>query len=436
MTRRLLRFALGSAFALSALAVKAQFSLDGQFVQRAEYRNGQGRIIAQDEAPAAFIAHRARLQAAYEKGSFSGYMSVQDIRTWGSSPQAKATDPFLSVHEAWAEVQLGEHWKVKTGRQELNYDNVRFLGNLDWALQARAHDFALVKYERENAKLHFGGGYNQDGIARSGNIFSLPNQYKAAQMVRYENQIGPLHFSLLFWNDGQQFVLRDSLGQVSDKGIRYRQTLGVPTLKYQLGNTTLSGFYYHQLGTDAGGHRVNAFNLSFQLTQQLDLAAEKGYKLHLSAGLELISGSEQGPASEVNRSYSLLYGTNHIHNGYMDLFFVGGAFENGPGLQDYFLRARYDMGPDCFVQVDGHQFYAAQNLAGAGTRALGTEIDFSAVYLLTDAVSLQGGYSRLFATETFAEQSGVSNPRSRQDWAYLMLIFRPTMKQKFIGILL
>lgn len=76
---------------------------------------------------------------------------------------------------------------MKLRRQELNYDKVRFIGNVDWLLQARAHDFALVKFEKNNQKLHFGGGFNQNQESLNGNILHSPNQYKAAQFVRYEN---------------------------------------------------------------------------------------------------------------------------------------------------------------------------------------------------------------------------------------------------------
>jgi hypothetical protein len=74
----------------------SQFSVDGQIVQRAEVRNGAGRLIGADQDPAAFIAHRVRLQTRYEMEDFTFYVSIQDVRTWGNTPQTKATDPFLS----------------------------------------------------------------------------------------------------------------------------------------------------------------------------------------------------------------------------------------------------------------------------------------------------------------------------------------------------
>lgn len=423
-----------------AISASAQFSIDGQIVQRAEYRHGFGKLIAEGEDPAAFIAHRARLQVAYKMEGFSFYMSAQDVRTWGNTSQVKATDPFLSVHEAWAEVLFSEKFSLKLGRQELNYDNFRFLGNLDWALQGRAHDFALLKYEKGDMKIHLGGGYNQDGQANTGNIFTVPNQYKAAQMMRYENKIGAFNLTLLFWNDGRQFTVTNSQGQVTDKGIRYRQTIGAPTLRYQLGNTTLSGFYYHQLGKDVTGKTINAFDLTAQVTQQIDFNQEKGRKLRIVAGAEILSGTSPGEDSD-NHSFSPLYGTNHLFNGYMDHFFVGGGFENNVGLQDYFIRARYDFGPKLFAQLDGHQFYshvrAFDTQGNRLDKSLGTEVDFSLGFIINKAVSLQSGLSRLFATGTYEQLQGLEdNAQNAQQWGYLMMIYRPTMKNRFIGILL
>jgi len=431
----------GLVMALSFTAAHAQFNIDGQVLQRSEFRNGFNRLINERDQPASFIAHRARLQAGYKMEGASFYMSIQDIRTWGNTPQVKLTDNFLSVHEAWVEGNLTANWKVKLGRQELNYDNARFLGNLDWALQGRAHDFALVKYEKDAMNFHVGGGYNQDAQTLTGNIFTIPNQYKAAQMARYENKWGKFHLSALFWNDGRQYIKTDDTGAIVEEGIRYRHTLGLPTLRYQMGNTTLSGYYYHQLGTDVGGRNINAYNASAQISQQVDGAAGTGRKLRATAGFEILSGTPNNDPSE-NRSYSPLYGTNHIFNGYMDLFYVGGAHENNVGLQNYYLRSRYDFGPKFFLQADGHLFYSQADVYrafGAGERMdnyFGSELDLTFGYIMNDAISFQGGYSQFFHTDTFEVVQNNGALKNNQNWAYLMLIFRPTMKNKFVGILL
>lgn len=422
----------------NSMRTQAQFTVDGQILIRSEFRHGYNRPFAEGLDPAGFIAHRARLQAGYKLDRFNFYMSVQDVRTWGSTSQANVSDGFLSLHEAWGEVDFGENWKVKLGRQELNYDNFRFLGNLDWALQARSHDFALVKYEKEKSKLHFGGGYNQDGQALSGNIFTVPNQYRSAQLVRFESALGKVDYTLLFWNEGRQWISRDAAGNVTDKGVRFRQTLGIPMLRTTLKNTTLSGYFYSQFGEDVNGKTVSAFNASAQVSQLL-VNTEEGKKWRATLGAELISGTD-AMGSDKNSSYSLQYGTNHLHNGYIDWFFVGNTWENSVGLKDFFLRTRYEFNPKFWIQADGHSFsaYADTILPGEGVTSkdknLGAELDFTFGWIIHEAVSLQGGYSQYFLSDTMRSLQA-QTLSDQQNWAYLMVVFRPTSKAKFIGVL-
>ncbi len=424
---------------LSTLPLHAQFKVDGQLIQRAEYRNGYSQLINSADHPAGFIAQRARIQASYVTDAVTIYMSIQDIRTWGNTAQVKASDNLLSVHEAYAELSLGESWKVKLGRQELNYDNFRFLGNLDWALQGRAHDFALVKYEKDEHKLHLGAGYNQNGQSLSGNLFTVPNQYKFAQMARYENRWDNFQFSLLFWNDGRQFIERNNQGEIVLAETQFRQTIGIPTLKYQAGNTLFSGFYYQQLGK--WGRPVSAFDINFQVTQTFDFKEAEGKNFRLAGGFEILSGTPMNDLSK-NRSFSPLYGTNHLYNGYMDLFYVGGTHENNVGLNDYFLKGRMTFSPQFFMQLDGHWFNSQAEVLPLNQNTdpmdshLGTELDLSLGYVFNDAISLQVGYSQFFATETMERVQNNGTLKDSQNWAYLMLIVRPTMKNKFIGILL
>lgn len=441
--KKLFLLGWGMLYILSCQTLFAQFKVDGQIVQRSEFRNGFGKLISDDEKPFSFIGHRARLQAAYEMENFTFYMSIQDIRVWGSTPQVKASDNFLSVHEAWAMAKLSDTWKLKLGRQELNYDNFRFLGNLDWALQGRAHDFALVMHEKENMKFHFGGAYNQASQALVDQPFLIPNQYKIAQMARYENKWGKVQFSALFWNDGREWQTYNTNGGLLDKGIRYRSTLGVPTLKYNSGNSQLSAFYYHQFGKDVAGKTLNAYNFSVAYNHTFPIDTEQGKVWTLSVGTEHISGTANNE-TETNNSYNPLYGTNHLFNGFMDLFYVGGAHENNVGLVDYFLRSRYAFSKKFFLQGDLHAFFAQNNIFRLEQTEsqeqldayLGTELDFSLGYIVNDAFSIQSGFSQFFNTDSFAYIQNNSNPKGTQNWAYLMLIFRPTMKNRFIGILL
>lgn len=253
----------------------AQFSFDGQYLQRAEYRHGYGQLMEPNQDYAALIGHRARIQGTWTKNRLTMFMSVQDVRVWGNTPQLKSSDGLISVHEAWCEYGFSDTWSMKLGRQELNYDNVRFLGNVDWLLQARAHDFALVKFEKNNHKLHFGGSYNQNQDSLNGNIYFSSNQYKVAQFVRYENKWDHFVLSALFWNDGRQFIRYDTTNTIVAKSIHYRTTIGLPQLRYSAGNTVISGFVYYQFGKDLKERNINAWNANIQVTQTVPLNQEK-----------------------------------------------------------------------------------------------------------------------------------------------------------------
>lgn len=420
------------------IPARSQFKIGGQLVQRGEFRNGYGQLLPETSDPAAFISQRFRLQAAYQFDKVVLFTSIQDIRTWGSTSQANVTDGFLSVHEAWAEIHFDTSWSVKLGRQELNYDNARFLGNLDWALQGRSQDFALAKYEKNNFKLHFGAGYNQDAEALSGNIFNNTSQYKTAQMVHYENKFGKLDVAVLFWNNGKQYVTRDSLNVITGKGIRFSQTIGISAIKYSLKNTTLSGFYYHQLGKDVKNKDINAFDASLQVSQLFNNNDRKKNLVRVTLGAELLSGTANNSTANKNFSFSPMYGTNHSHNGYMDMFYVGGRNENSTGLEDFFLLAKYEVNPSFFISANGHLFSTYADYYTGSTKLdkmLGTELDATIGYVLTQSVSFQAGYSQMFGTSTLEKLQNVSKPGATQNWAYLMIIIRPGSDKKFIGLM-
>lgn len=427
---------LGFALLVS-VGLQAQFTFGGQLVQRGEYRSGYGKLISDNADPAAFISQRFRLQASYAIGKVQLFASLQDVRTWGNTSQINATDGLFSVHEAWTEIHFDSSWSVKLGRQELNYDNARFLGNLDWAMQGRSHDFGLVKYEKKNMKLHFGSGYSQDGEALSGNIFTVANQYKTAQLLRFEDKFGAFEFAFLFWNNGKQYTVYDTANVLTAKGIRYSQTIGLPTLRYKIGNTTLSAFAYYQTGKDVKNKNLAAFDANLQVSQLIHANDAKKNQLRLSLGGEVLSGTAGNYTGNTNSSFSPMYGTNHMHNGYMDLFYVGGRQENSVGLEDFYLYTKFEFNPSFFVSLNGHYFMTyADYYSGTEKQdpALGTEADATIGYILNESVSFQGGYSQLFATKTLERIQGVANPKATQNWAYIMVIVRPKSDKRFIGL--
>lgn len=401
----------------------AQFSINGQYFARGEYRNGYSKPISEGFEPAAFIAHRARVEASYLDKDFSFFMSVQDVRTWGSTSQLNVSDDFLSVHEAWGQLNFNPNWSLKLGRQELNYDNFRFLGNVDWTFQARSHDLALLKFEKESSKLHLGAAFNQQNQKLSGTTFDLANQYKTAQFARFERLQGGKGYSLLFWNEGRE----------NEGNVYFMQTFGLSNL--QLGNPKTiktSGYLYFQTGNNLANQSVSSWNLGIDLKKEFVLDSAKNKKVEWATGLEILSGKEAGDTKD--RAFARLYGTNHLFNGYMDYFYVSNPLSQQVGLQDLYLKGRLTPDPKSWLQADFHFFWSHKELSNDPQKYLGSELDLSFGRILNNAVSIQGGYSLFFGEDRFDALSGVSNPKKNQDWAYLMFILRPNSKNRFIGV--
>lgn len=413
----------------------AQWQVLPEVVQRGEFLQGYGKPAISDVKPAYYIGQRTRIKAKYQADKIVFYAAIQDVRTWGNTAQVKLSDGMLSVHEAWVQFPLAKQVSVKVGRQELDFDGGRFLGNLDWALQGRAHDFLLFQFQgKDSLSIQAGGAWNQENQTRlQGNYFSLSNQYKTAQLFRIEKVHQKLKVVLFLWNDGLQTLSFDKDSNRIEK-IRYTQTFGIPNIQYSLKKLSVQGFYYQQVGIDGKGKVVKAMNAGLSVTSRI-------HKWWITGGAERISGNSQTNIDNINRAYNPMYGTNHRHNGYMDYFYVGNRFLSTVGIYDFHLRTKYEIKPELFISLNIHKFNAAaeirdKKVLGEIRKASGElawEGDLTAGWVVNSHLSLQAGYSYLMAQPSLLMLSGL-NTKKDNHWTYVMMVFRPGVKNKFIGL--
>lgn len=181
----------------------AQFSLTGQLRTRTEVRNGLGNLVLKGSKSAVFTSQRTRLIFGYKWDRLTLGVSVQDVRVWGqdASTISNADGNRFMLHEGWAELMLANKadttlkfrlldlMSLKIGRQELIYDDVRLLGNLDWLQQGRRHDMALLKTVHKGFQVDIGFAYNQNTDA-----FGVTNtSYVPANVAPYvKNSLGVL----------------------------------------------------------------------------------------------------------------------------------------------------------------------------------------------------------------------------------------------------
>lgn len=432
--------------------LQAQFTISGQLRTRTEYRDGQGTPSVQDTVPAAFTSQRTRLNFGYVAHRFKLYASVQDVRIWGqdaSSINRITTDAYdgLMLHEAWGEINLVDTGKViknfalKIGRQELVYDDVRLLGNLDWLQQARRHDAALLKFDHNGWTAHLGVAYNQNAERKSSNIYNgvptgysastngMTSMYKSMQFLYVARKV---HFGnasmLAFKDDFSKFHYADAdvdkKTPIYEGGAWSRVTIGgylVGTAFRKLGFAA-SAFY--QGGKYREGTSLDEYLFS------LSTMYVAGRKFSFGPGIDITSGNNGTDPTKKYQRFDPLYGTPHKFWGYMDYFYVADGF--GPnGLINYYLKSKYKPKDNLTLSLDVHRFAlptAVTNEAGAELdKGLGTEIDFTFNYAMTNVINIEGGYSAMFssATMTSLKVKNVKNPDSTSNWAYLMISIKP-----------
>ncbi len=384
--------------------VAAQFSLTGEFRPRTEFNHGCKTLAEEGQDWSIPTTQRTRLNAMFTKDIVKTKLTIQDVRYWGSQAQLVSNEDYaISIHEAWADVELAKNFSIKAGRQELVYDDHRIFGNVGWAQQARSHDVALFKYE-SNFKIHFGIAHHENSNITN-NIYDGPDAYKNLQYLWLNKTWDKNSLSLLFLNNGVP-VTEDGK-QVS----KYSQTMGG---HYNLGLeiATLAANFYYQTGKHSSGKDISAMNFLI----------EAAFKPGITAGYEYLSGNSYDKDDKVY-AFNPLYGTNHKFNGFMDYFYVGNHI-NSVGLHNVYVKYKYAKNKIGF-NADVHYFASAGKLAEDTGNSLGTEIDLTFSYKIHEIASLSAGWSTMFATESMEILKGGSRDAGNH-WAYIMLEVTPT----------
>lgn len=422
-------YLLGGIFIVLTQSGLAQvkFSVNGQYMNRAEYRHGYSTLAVPNQDAAFYISQRARIMSSFKFDKAEIYMSIQDIRTWGSTANLPIDNAgLLSVHEAWFGLQLNNKLNLKLGRQEIAYDEDRIFGNLDWAMQARRHDAALLKFydSASNTSLHFGFAFNQDKEQMAGTIYTVANNYKTFQYLYFNRAFGKIKTSFLFLNNGVQYTKPNTTPP--EYTTVFSQTFG-PRLVYKEEGkkVSLNTSFYYQTGTNNQDRSLSAYDFIGELAYQ----ATK--ELSLTGGIEILSGTDElNTSAGESKSFTPFYGTNHRFNGYMDYFYVNNHV-NSTGLNDYYIKGLYKRSK-VFVGAAFHFFNSAadlQNDSAPGTIAagnLGSELDLTINYNYGNGIGIQGGYSQMFASQSMEYLKNiVDGNKQTNNWVYISMIARP-----------
>lgn len=386
---------------------EAQFSLSGELRPRTEYSHGYSTLAAEEQKPSVFTSQRTRLNFDYKMDQLKFGLVLQDVRIWGSQPQSVMNQSVATyVHQGWAEMNLARTLTFKVGRQELNYDNQRILGNVGWAQQGRSHDVALFKYAKK-LNVHVGIAHHEN-TNRKNNLYDGPDAYKDLQFLWVNRKTDKFNLSLLFLNNGKP--LMEQAKQVS----KYSQTFGT-YLEIPIDKVAFMGHLYFQTGDDGVNKSLNAYNLMAEATYQVS------EKSQLLVGYEILSGSDYNQ-TEKNNSFNPLYGTNHKFNGFMDYFFMGNHLYN-VGLSDGYLKFTSSKNK-ITLNADLHFFASAAKISATDDNYLGTELDLTVTHSLNPVSKISLGYSQMFGSASLEILKGGSKS-AFNNWAYVMITVTP-----------
>ncbi|WP_324555825.1 alginate export family protein [Agriterribacter sp.] len=435
--------------------LQAQFNISWQLRNRAEFRSGQGAPLPENAPPAFFISQRTGLQVSYNTQRLKFGLALRDVRVWGQDVStinkiSTQQNNGVMLHEAWAEILLSDSsakqyaLSLKTGRQELAYDDQRLIGNLDWLQQGRRHDLALLKYEKQSWTLHSGFAFNQNKEAASGTIYNSEPpgnyaastnggaMYKSMEFLYTGKKLKNGSVSFLFFADQFNKYYHDSVNNTDakqfQKGAWTRMTTGAYFNNRFFDALSITAGLYHQFGKNASGQQIDAWmsNLYAQY------AVTK--KIAIGAGMDHTSGGITGTTSH---AFDPLYGTPHKFWGLMDYFYAGSGFGNG-GLNDYYVKGKWKLTDKYALSADIHQFFSDSKIAdplhpGSANSNFGQEIDVVAVLNWSKDITLEGGYSHFFTTSLLSSPAvkNISHPQPGANWAYIMINIKPEYFFKF-----
>jgi len=385
----------------------AQVSLSGEIRPRTELSHGYKSLAAENQDASIATTQRTRLNFQYKSANVLTKVALQDVRLWGGQAQLTGNENYaVSIHEAWAEVFLLPAFSFKAGRQELNYDDQRILGAVNWTQQARSHDLLLFKYEKA-VSLHVGIAHHENGTLTD-NLYTGPDAYKNLQFI-WGNRVWKKNsLSLLFLNNGVPVT------NGTEQKVNYSQTSGAHFTSAIKGVSISSNLYF-QSGKAASGKDISALNFLFEACGKLSA------KSTLTGGFEYLSGTDYSETEHMN-SFTPLYGTNHKFNGAMDYFYVGNHI-GSVGLQDIYLRYDYKK-EKLSANAELHYFASAAEIAANAANYLGTELDLSAAWAINPEAKLSAGWSVMLPGDSMVLLKGGST-EAFSNWAFLMLSLTP-----------
>ncbi len=395
---------------------------------RAELDNGARTLIPKGKSAETTVVSRARFGIDYYYKNLEVYISAQDVRTWGETSSTASKNQNFILNEAWANYQFSERFALKLGRQILSYDNERLIGALDWAMQGRSFDaikgiFKLTPSSKLETVITYNNDDNDANDLPDKEVYNITEAgeiTKSLQIIHYQyTGKNKLQFSAIALNQ----VLQNPSSTHYDM-----LTVGINSKKY-FENFGFFGSAYYQTGKNTAAHSKSAYQ--FSVNSDFIIIP----KFNVVLGTEWLSGRSFDTEAGKNRSFSPLYGTNHLYNGFMDYFYFGNSHFNSFGLNDYYLKSTYKFNSNSNLQANFHAFTSngklgLNNLGEKYSNYLGTELDLVFTQKVGKVITANLGHSFMFSGESMKFLKNVPEPKNLQTWTWIGLKIAPNFRLK------
>ena len=406
-----------------------QLDINLQMLEHGEMRIGGISPTNGEEtyAPknAYFLMSRTRLNIDYKRSGLETKVTAQHSGVWGQKGQGS-----FNIHEAWARLNMKNGMFAQIGRQALSYDDERIIGPNDWAMAALSHDVLKLGYEGHGHKAHAILGFNQNAENIYGGTYYMDGAkpYKSMLVGWYHFDVPklPLGVSAIAMNIGMQAGDKEGIGSNAPR--TENQQLVGGYVSFHPKRWTIEASYYHQLGKDEHGLKIDAWMASVAANAQLNSW------LNVAAGYDYLSGDEYfalTPSGQFGivrhqtiKGFNPIYGSHHKFYGMMDFFYVSTyLFGFTPGLQNLYAGGDFTPIKGLKLKARYHYLSIATNLRDVN-KTLGHDVDLEASYQLMKDVRLSAGFSYMTGTETM-EKLKRANNTGHLNWGWFSLIFSP-----------
>lgn len=375
-----------------------------------------GRDFLNETHPIAFTAMKLRVGIEKQVGNFSFYMALQNSKIWGEQANAVSKNAPIFLLEGYMKYDsiLNIPLSLTAGRQQIEYNDGRFLGLSPWSYIERAHDGFKLSYKKNNMFFDvFAAKHTEQNVEPTLNATPKAYPYPEAAYEGYDilgfwyaNKLGDAKSSMgahnfdifTFWElDAKKTDSINRNLQRFTSGFAYQWNVNNFTVKAQMG---------FQSGKK-GAKDVAAYLVDFYAAYKL------GENWNFKLGTELFSGTAPADAAKNVNTFDDYLGRKHAFLGYMDYFTSARSSYAGLGVNDFYLSADYKINSKWGLNLTPHYFMANKESA-SGKNDYGIEFDLGVKYTMQKGIWVEW-FNGIFLPGELMKELYFVAPKERGD---------------------